>query len=279
MPAFNFVKDNLYHTNGTFEYNNKTFSITFKEETLNAEWSSVTALSLEYHLYSQCRFFIELEDRVLIKDKNMRCLYFYFERKDFLELENFLMENGLHKLPVPNNYMMQYPFVKIYSMNMRKILGALTTAMNILLFFVLFARLYTFIDKKTGGLTKLQEIMYSISDFFSENTPVTSLLFSIPFLPFRIIYYYIKIVVNSLDEVSMGLFYLTSVLFYVFTAWNQMTSIIKMFLNIILFGKRLINKIRSTIQKKRAHKKRLIKDKEIEGIKKFLFFDNFKKTS
>ncbi|EKE37271.1 hypothetical protein ENUP19_0080G0074 [Entamoeba nuttalli] len=244
---FTFIKDSIYHSTGIFEYNDEYWIAHLKGEDLKVAWKNVTALSLEYRIYKDGKFFIELEERQLVKSHNLRCVYFYFERKDFFELENFIYEHKLSKLPHPNHYQMEYPFVKIYSKHMRQVLNFLTTVMNTLMFLVLFAKLYNFIDRKTGGLTRLQNELLLLMDWFSERIPTTSFIVSLPFLPWKYTFYFIRYLVNSLDEISLVIFYTTTMLIYVFSYWRGIVSSLKLFLNLILLLKRLCNKIKETM--------------------------------
>ncbi|ELP86147.1 hypothetical protein EIN_328040 [Entamoeba invadens IP1] len=257
-----FIKDSVYHRNGLMELRAEYLEAHLQNEDLKIYWDNVSAFSLEYQVYGRIKFFIELNERVLLRGVDTRCVYFYIERKYLSEIEDFVLDKKLNTLPRPNDYMMQYPFVKMYSKHMRQVLNVLSDVLNILLFLVLFARLWAFIDQKTGGLTKIQEILFTIGDWFYEKVPVTSTIIALPFYPIKNFFRLVRFIVGSLDEVSMMIFYLSSVMIYIYSTWSAVIKSLKLVLNLILAWKKGYNAIREALAKKKKEKEEKINQSE-----------------
>lgn len=102
--------------------------------------------------------------------------------------------------------------------------------------------------------------MNYLLDRIQSYAPTTSLFFSIFFFPLIITFRFARFIVNGLDEMSMGLLYLTTVIFYIYNYWRLVTTYIKIMLNSVLIGKKVIEKVKN----KKKDKKEENKEDDVE---------------
>lgn len=227
---FRFTKSNLYRIPGTFEYDDDRFYAHFTtktgdEEHIDVEWSHVTALALEYNPFVDCKLFLELENRMLIKNHKRRCLYLTFEDgKDFIALETFLKAKGMDRLPRPHRYQTRYPLLKIYSKRMRMILQFFSMIMNIIMMLLLIVNAVKQIDKWTGIFTSIQTFFINFGDWFTKMLPTVSSAVSVSAKPGVKLVVFIKYLIDCIDDISDVIFYLITYVFYIYSYWKVLSK-------------------------------------------------------